>query len=83
MMVRSIDSLTRTLRQLQPGTPGDDSAHAQEAPSTICIDIGDLFLAELRMRRERIKVLIRLVNEEADRSRGQGRSRKCRRRLQA
>ena len=79
-MARSFESLTKALRRLQREARSEHPARLYAVRPTICIDIGELLL-ELRARRERIMAWICLLNEEVNRSRGDGMSRKRRSRL--
>ncbi len=80
-MKRDYDALSETLKGLQQTVLGD--ARAARDSSLAPADIGELVLAELRTRRERLKNLIRLLNEEARLSENHGRTsvgrHKCRR----
>jgi len=58
------DCLTKALALLKQTVPGGDRALKGPSLSPVSGDIGDLFLAELQARRERLKHWIRLVNEE-------------------
>jgi hypothetical protein len=51
-------------------TEYDDDRAVTESTSSVSGDIGELFLTELRARRERLKQWIRLVSEEARRNGG-------------
>jgi hypothetical protein len=51
-------------------TEHDDDRAVTESTSSVSGDIGELFLTELRARRERLKQWIRLVSEEARRNGG-------------
>jgi hypothetical protein len=76
------DSLRKALALLERTVPGEDHALTGSSRSPASCDIGDLFLAELQARRERLRRWINLLNEEAGLSSGRlptaGRSRhKC------
>ncbi|SPE34939.1 hypothetical protein SBA3_2200002 [Candidatus Sulfopaludibacter sp. SbA3] len=53
--------------------------HNSRGPAVI--DVAELFLAELRIRRERLKELLRLVNQAASREQASTRSHVCSRRV--
>jgi hypothetical protein len=77
-MAQSTESLTKALRRLQRVARSDDPARLHAVPPAICID---MLLAELRARRKRVKAWICLLNEEINRSRSGGMSRKSRCRI--
>jgi hypothetical protein len=79
------DSLTKTLARLQQTVSGEDHAVTESSrPPVSCdSDIGELFLAELEARRERLRHWISLLSEEAHLSGGgvpvvRGSRHKCR-----
>ena len=59
------DAPTKALALIERSVPGEDRAAAESSPSPVSGDIGELFVAELEARRERLKRWIRLVSEEA------------------
>jgi hypothetical protein len=59
------DAVTKALALLRPTVPGEDRALKGSSLSPVSDDVGELFLAELQARRERLKGWIRLVSEEA------------------
>ena len=59
------DALTKALAPLRRTVPGEDRAVTESSISPVSGDIGEMFLAELQARRERLKHWIRLVSEEA------------------
>ena len=59
------DALTKALALLRQTVPGEDRAVTESSLSPVSGDIGELFLAELQSRRERLRHWIHLVNEEA------------------
>jgi len=59
------DSLTKALSLLERRVPGKDRALTESSDSPVSCDIGELFLAELQARRERLRHWISLLNEEA------------------
>jgi hypothetical protein len=59
------DAPTKTLAPLQRIVPGEDRGVTEPSLSPVSGDIGELFLAELQARRERLNHWIRLVSEEA------------------
>jgi hypothetical protein len=59
------DALTKALALLERSVPGEDRAMTESSLSPVSGDIGELFLAELQARRERLSHWIRLVSEEA------------------
>ena len=80
------DSLTKALARLQQTVSGEDHAVMESSrPPVSCeSDIGELFLAELEGRRERLRYWISLLSEEAHLSGGgvpmvRGSHHKCRR----
>lgn len=77
------DSLRKALRLLEQTMPGKDHAPTESSVSPVSCDIGELFLAELEARRERLRRWISLLNEEAHLSGGRlpavnGSRHKCR-----
>jgi hypothetical protein len=77
------DSLTKALALLEGTVPGEGRAVTESSGSPVSCDIGELFLAELQARRERLRHWIRLLNEEARLSGGRvpvagGSRHKCR-----
>ena len=80
------DSPTKTLARLPQTVPGEDRAVTESSglPVSCDSDIGELFLAELQARRERLRHWISLLSEEAGLSGGgvavvRGSRHKCRR----
>jgi hypothetical protein len=59
------DSLTKALALLQQTVLSEDRAVAGSSLSPVSDDIGEMFLAELQARRERLRRWIRLLHEEA------------------
>jgi hypothetical protein len=59
------DALTKALALLERSVPGEDRAMTESSLSPVSGDIGEMFLAELQARRERLNHWIRLVSEEA------------------
>ena len=61
------DSETKALALLQQTVPGEDQALTESShPPVSCdSDIGELFLAELQARRERLRHWISLLSEDA------------------
>ena len=59
------DAPTKALALLRQTVPGEDRALTGSSRSPVSDDIGELFLAELQARRERLRHWIRLVSEEA------------------
>jgi hypothetical protein len=59
------DAVTKALALLRQTVPGEDRALKGSSLSPVSDDVGELFLAELQARRERLKRWIRLVSEEA------------------
>ncbi len=59
------DALSEMLRGLQHTVLEDARAAKDSSLAPVPSDPGELLLAELRMRRERIQNLLRLINEEA------------------
>ena len=57
------DSLTTILARLQK--TGEDRAATESSLSPVSGDIGEMFLAELQSRRERLRHWIHLLSEEA------------------
>ena len=79
------DTLTKALALLQRTVPGADHAVKRPSLSPVSGDVGELFLAELQTRRERLRHWISLLSEEARVSGGgvpvvRGSRYKCRRR---
>ena len=77
------DSLTKALALLERTVPGEDHALTESSGSPVSCDIGELFLAELQARRERLRHWISLLSEEARSSGGRvpvvrGSRHKCR-----
>jgi hypothetical protein len=64
------DSSTTALALLERTVPGEDHALAESSRSPLSCDIGELFLAELQTRRERLRHWITLLSEEARSSGG-------------
>jgi hypothetical protein len=64
------DSLMEALTLLRRTLPGEGRPRKGSSLGPISSDVGDLFLAELQSRRERLKHWIRLLSEEARLSRG-------------
>ena len=64
MKTRRDDSPKKALALLER-TSGEERAAAESAGSPASCDIGELFLAELEVRRERLRHWIRLLSEEA------------------
>jgi hypothetical protein len=65
MKTKHDDSLTKALALLQKTVLREDRAVAGSCLSPVSDDIGELFLAELQSRRERLRRWLRLLNEEA------------------
>jgi hypothetical protein len=59
------DSPTAALALLERTVPGEDHASMESSHSPVSCDIGELFLAELQARRERLRHWINLLSEEA------------------
>ncbi len=59
------DSLTEMLKGLQQTVLGEARASRDSSLAPMPSDLCELVLAELRLRRERLKHLIRLINQEA------------------
>jgi hypothetical protein len=59
------EALAKALATLLGIVPGEDRAATESSLSPDSGDVGELFLAELQVRRERLKHWIRLVNEAA------------------
>jgi hypothetical protein len=59
------DSLRKALALLERTVPGKDHAVTESSRSPVSCDIGELFLAELQARRERLRHWISLLSEEA------------------
>ena len=59
------DSPTTALALLERPVPGEDHALTESSRPAVSCDIGELFLAELEVRRERLRHWIRLLSEEA------------------
>jgi hypothetical protein len=59
------DSPATALALLERTAPGEDHALTESARSPVPGDIGELFLAELRARRERLRHWLSLLSEEA------------------
>jgi hypothetical protein len=83
MKTKHDDSLTKALALLQRAVLNEDRAVAGSPLSPVSDEIGELFLAELQARRERLRHWIRLLNEEARLSGGRapaasGSRHKCR-----
>ena len=77
------DTVTKALALLQKTMPSEDRALKGPSFSSVSDDVGELFLAELQARRERLKHWIRLVSEDARRNGGRapvvrGTRHKCR-----
>jgi hypothetical protein len=77
------DSPATALAQLERTVPGEDHAPTELSHSAGSGDIGELFLAELEARRERLRHWISLLSEEARLSGGRipmadGSRHKCR-----
>ena len=68
MTTKHHDSLTKALALLQQRVPGEDRAVTESSLSPVSCDIGELFLAELQARRERLRHWLRLLSEEARQS---------------
>jgi len=73
-MKREHDVLAETLRGLQQVVLADAYASRDSSLAPAPSDLGELLLAELRARRERLKRLIRLINEEARLEEGSARA---------
>jgi hypothetical protein len=78
------DSLKKALALPEQTMPGEDHAVTESSGSPVSCDIGELFLAELQARRERLRHWISLLSEEARLSRGRvpvpgGSRHRCRR----
>ncbi|MGA2269671.1 MAG: hypothetical protein ABSH44_14485 [Bryobacteraceae bacterium] len=65
MKTKQDDCLTEALTRLRQTAAGEGQARKELSASPVSSDIGELFLAELQARRERLKHWIRLLNEEA------------------
>ena len=65
------DALTEALTLLR------QTARSERRGAPVSSDIGELFLAELQARRERLKQWIRLLHEEAIRTPAGGPRHKC------
>ncbi len=77
------DSLTKALALLERTVPGEVRTVTESSGSPVSCDIGELFLAELQARRERLRHWISLLSEEARLSGGRapvvrGSRHKCR-----
>ena len=77
------DSPTTALALLERTVPGEDHALTESSRPAVSCDIGELFLAELQVRRERLRHWLRLLSEEAGLSGGdfpgvKGSRHKCR-----
>jgi hypothetical protein len=59
------DTLTKELALLQRTVPSADHAVKRPSLSPVSGDVGELFLAELQARRERLQHWIGLLHEEA------------------
>ncbi len=59
------EGLAETLQGLQQMVLGDARAARDSSRAPLHQDVGELILAELRVRREKLKRLIRLLREEA------------------
>jgi hypothetical protein len=59
------DSLMKAWALLQQTAPGEDHAVTESSLSADSCDIGELLVAELRARRERLSHWISLLSEEA------------------
>ena len=86
MKTKHDDPLTKALARLHQTVSGEDHAVTESSrpPISCDSDIGELFLAELQTRRERLGHWISLLSEEARLSGGgvavvQGSRHKCRR----
>jgi hypothetical protein len=64
------DCLTKALTLLRQTALSEGQALKGSSLSPVSCDIGELFLAELQARRERLKRWIHLLNEEARLSAG-------------
>jgi hypothetical protein len=58
-------SLRKALARLEGTMTGEDHALTESSRSPVSCDIGELFLAELQARRERLRHWISLLSEEA------------------
>lgn len=70
MITEHDDSPTKALALLEPTAPGEDHVPAESSGSSVSGDIGELFIAELQARRERLRHWISLLSEEARSSSG-------------
>jgi len=59
------DTLAKALALLQRTVPGEDYVVKKPSLSPVSGDVGELFLAELQARRERLQHWIGLLHEEA------------------
>jgi hypothetical protein len=71
-----LDGLLEAPKRLQRAAIGDARA-GRDSGAAASLDTGDLVLAELRLRRDRLKHLIRLLSEEARLEEGAGHAPCC------
>ena len=77
------DSPTTALALLERTVPGEDHALTESSRPAVSCDIGELFLAELQARRERLRHWLNLLSDEVRLSGGgipvaEGSRHKCR-----
>jgi hypothetical protein len=70
MKTEQDDSSTKALALIERAVPGEDHALTESSGSPVACDIGELFLAELQTRRERLRHWLNLLSEEASSSGG-------------
>jgi hypothetical protein len=65
MKTKHDDSPLKALALLPQAVPGDDRLATESSLSPVSCDLGELFVAEMQARRERLSHWLRLLSEEA------------------